>query len=227
MFFCNTSRKIDNTEKLYRTALQKGVECAFILRRKLWELCAKSMKNYINIVAGRPGSGKTIWACKEAATLAADPNNTVIYIGHQKEFGRIVRSLSQEHPKNLLFARLSNAAEAIGRAIDLANAFNGMFENMKLDEEQADRKMVYLFYDQCRYDLFYGRRDILDAAAKAGVFVYVICQVYSQVDKGDEKWLRDQCHCMVISKGRPPREALLEEVTDKYRGEIYQYHEGE
>lgn len=79
------------------------------------------MKNFINVIAGRPGSGKTLWACNEAATLAADPNNTVVYIGHQKEFGRIIRKLSQEHPRNLNFARLSNAAEAIGRAIDLAN----------------------------------------------------------------------------------------------------------
>lgn len=181
------------------------------------------MKNFINVIAGRPGSGKTLWACNEAATLAADPNNTVVYIGHQKEFGRIIRKLSQEHPRNLNFARLSNAAEAIGRAIDLANAFNGIFENMELDEEQANRKMVYLFYDQCRYDLFYGRRDILEAAAKAGVYVYVICQVYSQVDKGDSKWLHDECNCMVISKGRPPREALPEEIAEKYRGEIDPY----
>lgn len=185
------------------------------------------MENYIKVVAGRPGSGKTIWACNEAATLAADPNNTVIYIGHQEEFGRIVRTLSQEHPTNLFFARLPNAAEAIGRAIDLANAFNGTFKDMKLDEEQTDRKMVYLFYDQCRYDLFRGRRDILEAAAKAGVFIYVICQVYSQVDKGDLQWLHDYCDCMVISKGRSPRDALPEEITGKYRGKTYQDNEGE
>lgn len=176
------------------------------------------MKNFINVIVGRPGSGKTLWACNEAATLAAEPNNIVIYIGHQEEFGRIIRKLKQEHASNLKFARLSNAAEAIGRAIDLANSFNGVFENMQMDEEQATHKMVYLFYDQCRYDLFYGMRDILEAAAKAGVHIYVVCQVYSQVDKGDSKWLRDKCDCMVIAKGRPPRRALPEEITKKYRG---------
>lgn len=49
------------------------------------------MENYINVIAGRPGAGKTIWACNEAASLASDPNNTVVYIGHMKEFERIVR----------------------------------------------------------------------------------------------------------------------------------------
>lgn len=175
------------------------------------------MENYINVIAGRPGAGKTIWACNEAASLASDPNNTVVYIGHMKEFERIVRKAGADK-KNLFFARLSNAGEAIGRAIDLANTYSGVFNGMTLDTDQDDRKMVFLFYDQCRYDLFNGRRDILEAAAKAGVKVYMLCQVFDQVDKGNAGWLKLNCNCYVISKSRAPREATEEEIDVKYRG---------
>ena len=87
------------------------------------------MENYINVIAGRPGAGKTIWACNEAASLASDPNNTVVYIGHMEEFERIVRKAGADK-KNLFFARLSNAGEAIGRAIDLANTYSGVFNKL-------------------------------------------------------------------------------------------------
>lgn len=175
------------------------------------------MENYINVIAGRPGAGKTIWACNEAASLASDPNNTVVYIGHMKEFERIVRKAGADK-KNLFFARLSNAGEAIGRAIDLANTYSGVFNGMTLDTDQDDCKMVFLFYDQCRYDLFNGRRDILEAAAKAGVKVYMLCQVFDQVDKGDAGWSKLNCNCYVISKSRAPREATEKEIDVKYRG---------
>lgn len=171
------------------------------------------------MISGRPGAGKTIWACNEAAILAQDPNNIVIYIGHMKEFERITRKTGPDK-KNLFFARLSNAGEAIGRAIDLANTFSGLFNGMTLQMEQDERKMVFLFYDQCRYDLFNGRRDLLEAATKAGVKVYILCQVFDQVDKGDVDWLKKNCNCYVISKSRPPREATKNEIDVKYRGKL-------
>ena len=175
------------------------------------------MEKSINVIAGRPGAGKTLWACREAARLAEDENNTVIYIGHQEEFVRIL-AMTKCKTNNLLFARLPNAAEAIGRAIDCANAESGMFNDMTVDEGQEKRRIVYLFYDQCRFDLFPGRRILLETAAKAGVFVNVLCQVYSQVHNHNKEWLRDNCECMVISKKREPRLATKEEIHGKYCG---------
>lgn len=175
------------------------------------------MEKSINVIAGRPGAGKTLWACREAARLAEDENNTVIYIGHKDEFNRIL-NLTHSKANNLFFARISNAGEAIGRAIDCANAESGMFNSMTIDEDQSKRRIVYLFYDQCRFDLFPGRRALLEEAAKAGVFVYVLCQVYAQVDNFDKKWLNEHCDCMVISKCREPRLATKEEICGKYSG---------
>ena len=174
------------------------------------------MKNCTNVIAGRPGAGKTSWACKEAARLAQDPNNIIFYIGHRQEFEKNVR-LAGADKCNLFFAHMTHAGELIGRAIDSANAEIGLFSGMDLDNEPNER-VVYLFYDQCRFDLFPGRRDLLDAAAKAGVIVYVLCQVYSQVSKGDEEWLTQNCNCFVISKSRPPRIATKEEISEKYSG---------
>lgn len=173
------------------------------------------MENVINVVVGRPGSGKTSWACQEAITLAADVNNIVIYIGRQQELERIVSEREYARRGNLRFAGIPNAGAAIGSAIDLANAVED--ENGQYDSDKAPHQMVYLFYDQCRCDAFHGRRDILEAAAKAGVIVYVICQSFEQVDKGDVEWLNKNCRCMVISKGRPPRNALPDEMMSKYR----------
>ena len=59
------------------------------------------MENCINVIAGRPGAGKTLWACREAARAAEDINNTVIYIGHQEEFDRVLRLSS--HHENIFF----------------------------------------------------------------------------------------------------------------------------
>ena len=80
------------------------------------------MENVINVVVGRPGSGKTSWACQEAITLAADVNNIVIYIGRQQELERIVSEREYAGRGNLRFAGIPNAGAAIGSAIDLANA---------------------------------------------------------------------------------------------------------
>lgn len=176
------------------------------------------MENLINLIAGRPGAGKTLWACREAAHLVQDPDNVVIYIGHRDEFDRILSLTRTGEHKNLFFAHLSAAAQAIGQAIDFANAQGGMFRDMNMEIDQMHRKMVYLFYDQCRFDLFCGRRELLTVAAKAGVIVYVLCQVYAQVDKKDAVWRDTYCNCFVISKSRPPRLASPEEICGKYSG---------
>lgn len=177
----------------------------------------------INVIAGRPGAGKTRWAAREVVETLRDVNNVVIYIGFDREFERICRMVSDTYGSKphgkLLFALQDGAGEAIGKAVDIAN--NGesrMFLGNEDDNEyQNNRRMVFVFYDQCRHDIFNGRRDLLRAAARAGVHVNVLCQIFSQIDRGDINWLNEYCTPFVISKSREPRLATQEEVQEKYR----------
>lgn len=54
-------------------------------------------------------------------------------------------------------------------------------------------------------------------AARAGVHVNVLCQIFSQIDRGDINWLNEYCTPFVISKSREPRLATQEEIQEKYR----------
>ena len=92
-----------------------------------------------------------------------------------------------------------------------------MMADPESKEAQSRKPMVFLFYDQCRHDIFNGRRELLKAAAKAGVHVYVLCQRFSQVDRNDIDWLNEQCSAYIISKHREPRPATDEEIRDKFR----------
>ena len=119
----------------------------------------------------------------------------------------------------LLFALQDGAGEAIGKSVDLANfqAQGFAMADPESEEAQSRKPMVFLFYDQCRHDIFNGRRELLKAAAKAGVHVYVLCQRFSQVDRNDIDWLNEQCSAYIISKHREPRPATDEEIRDKFR----------
>lgn len=177
----------------------------------------------ISVIAGRPGAGKTRWAAREVVETLRDVNNVVIYIGFDREFERICRMVSDTYGSKphgkLLFALQDGAGEAIGKAVDIAN--NGephmYLGNEDDDEYQNNRRMVFVFYDQCRHDIFNGRRDLLRAAARAGVHVNVLCQIFSQIDRGDINWLNEYCTPFVISKYREPRLATQEEIQEKYR----------
>lgn len=173
------------------------------------------MYNPINVYAGRPGAGKTIWARHEIKHLLTDPNNTVFYIGYPREFVQITNE-NANAPGKVYFAEDTAASEVIGRAIDLANNSHCGFEGKDTEEVQATRKQVYLFFDQCRYMMYPGLRDLLVAASKAGIIVNVFCQYYHQVDKGDKNWLTENCMCFVISKTRAPRLADDKDKMTKY-----------
>ena len=179
-----------------------------------------NVDNNISVIAGRPGAGKTLWAAREAVDCLRDPNNVVFYIGFDQEFDRMVRSKYGANPHGrLLFALQDGAGEAIGKAIDIANLGTPsmMKENAESEEYQNNRPMVFLFYDQCRHDIFNGRRELLRAAAKAGVHVYVLCQKFSQIDRNDVTWLNTYCNPYVVSKMRDPRPATDEEISEKFR----------
>ena len=154
-----------------------------------------NIDNRISVIAGRPGAGKTLWAAREAVDCLRDPNNVVLYIGFDQEFDRICRMVRSKYGNaphgRLLFALQDGAGEAIGKAIDIANLGTPqmMHENAESEEFQNNRPMVFLFYDQCRHDIFNGRRELLKAAMKAGVHVHVHCQKFSQVDRNDVDWL--------------------------------------
>ena len=45
-----------------------------------------NIDNHINVVAGRPGAGKTLWAAREVVDCLRDENNIVLYIGFDQEF---------------------------------------------------------------------------------------------------------------------------------------------
>ena len=144
-----------------------------------------NIDNRINIVAGRPGAGKTLWAAREVVDCLRDENNIVLYIGFDQEFDRICRMVRAKYGNaphgRLLFALQDGAGEAIGKSVDLANfqAQGFAMADPESEEAQSRKPMVFLFYDQCCHDIFNGRRELLKAAAKAGVHVYVLCQSIS------------------------------------------------
>ena len=177
----------------------------------------------ICVIAGRPGAGKTIWATEETLSYLRDKNNIVVYIGYRTERERLVRLVNErfgdsEHGQ-LIHAGYDHAGQAIGQAIDIANADAPLPEGMSHDqpEDSSSSRLVFVIYDQCRFDIFPGRRDLLEAAAKAGVRVCVLCQVFSQVDKNDIDWLTQNCTSYIISKTRPPRLATRNEIEFVYR----------
>lgn len=171
----------------------------------------------ISLYAGRPGSGKTQWARREIAHILTDPNNVVFYIGFAKEFEKIADD-AMNLPGKVLFAEDGNAAEAIGRAISLANKDSMVTfgDQEDIGKREETKLQVYIFYDQCRYVMAPGSRDLLVAASKAGIYVNVFCQYYHQVDKNDKNWLKENCVCYVISKTRPPRLANEKDMSVVY-----------
>lgn len=163
----------------------------------------KDSDTTINIIAGRPGAGKTMFVRDEIKSLLKDPNNLVVYIGHQKGFEPLFEA-AQEYPGTFKRGTEDEFGQLIGLAIDTAN-------------NADDNQRIFVFHDQCRFEMMPGRRDMLVAAAKAGVIVSVLCQKFCQVSRNDDKWLRDNCNCEIISKRRPPRLATEEEMFDLYR----------
>lgn len=153
----------------------------------------------INIIAGRPGAGKTVFVKNEIEGLTKESNNLVVYIGHQKDFGEVL-----DHANNFLQGTEQEFGQLIGWAIDRVN---------NADENTR----VFVFHDQCRFEMIPGRRDMLVAAAKAGVIVTVLCQRYCQVSRNDDEWLSSNCTCQIISKRRPPRLATEDEMFNLYR----------
>lgn len=170
----------------------------------------------INVYAGRPGAGKTVWARHEITHLLTDQNNTVIYVGFKREIEAIAAG-NQNSMGKMLFSNDETAAQAIDQAISIAEKAaqeNGLGDMS--EEDQANRKQIYLFYDQCRYMLDPDMRKKLLTAAEAGVRVNILCQYYHQVDGNDKEWLAENCTCYVISKTRAPRLA-----NEKERLTIY------
>ncbi len=157
------------------------------------------MEHYIDVYAGRPGAGKTIYVQNEIKHLLSNPKNVVVWVGF-----KLPSRIAEINPKNLFFFDFSQASRAIGFAMDTVYA---------ADEDT----FVYLFYDQCRYEMLPGRRDILVAAAKAGVRVSVTVQAFHQVDKDDTAWLNKYCQPFIIKHGRTPRLATEDEINNFYR----------
>ena len=56
-----------------------------------------NIDNHINVVAGRPGAGKTLWAAREVVDCLRDENNIVLYIGFDQEFDRICRMVRAKY----------------------------------------------------------------------------------------------------------------------------------
>ena len=113
-----------------------------------------NIDNRINIVAGRPGAGKTLWAAREVVDCLRDENNIVLYIGFDQEFDRICRMVRAKYGNaphgRLLFALQDGAGEAIGKSVDLANfqAQGFAMADPESEEAQSRKPMVFLFYDQ-------------------------------------------------------------------------------
>lgn len=173
--------------------------------------------NNINLFAGRPGAGKTLWARNEIISRLRDPNSFVVYIGTPQE-GEALSRKAEGLPGRLVVNTDFHAAQTIGMAIDAANVDKARFAALEESTlAQAEHCQVSLFFDQCRHAMFLGYRDLLAAAAKAGVSVNVLCQVFHQVDKNNLFWLANHCDCFIISKGRSPRAASKEEMEKIYR----------
>jgi hypothetical protein len=157
------------------------------------------LEHYIDVYAGLPGAGKTIYVQNEIEHLLSNPKNVVVWVGF-----KLPSRIAEINPKNLFFFDFSQASRAIGFAMDTVYA---------ADEDT----FVYLFYDQCRYEMLPGRRDILVAAAKAGVRISVTVQAFHQVDKDDTAWLNKYCQPFIIKHSRAPRLATEDEINNFYR----------
>ena len=173
------------------------------------------MEKYINVIAGRAGSGKTYYIEQEIGEKIKDPNKVVVLIDRQppEKYMRMpdvsgdVESIFGKRDilhEMLPYYDYSHAAEGIGKAIDAATAMDQSIP-------------VYLYYDQARYMMPVYIRDMLVAAGRAGVEVTVVAQLFSQIDREDVEWLKKHCYADVISKHRPPRRASLEEIDEVYR----------
>ena len=177
------------------------------------------MEKYINVIAGRAGSGKTYYIEQEIGEKIKDSNKIVVLIDrqppekymHMPDVSGEVESIFGQRdimhemlPQNLMYYDYSHAAEGIGKAIDAASAIDQSIP-------------VYLYYDQARYIMPVYIRDMLVAAGRAGVEVTVVAQLFSQVDREDVDWQKKHCYADVISKHRPPRRASMEEIEEVYR----------
>ena len=171
-----------------------------------------AMEKFVNVIAGKPGAGKTLYVQKEIEDVIRDPERVAILIANTppkkfmldsdtKDGNNMYRKLL---PANLLFFDFSHAASGIGKAIDIANVI-------------GDGMPVNLYYDQNRYSMPSYIRDMLVVASKAGVNVTVTVQKFGQIDKNDKEWLNENCYLYIISKQRPPREALSDEINKTYR----------
>lgn len=170
---------------------------------------------FINIYAGRPGSGKTLWARQEIAALMGDANNFVVYIGHADEMNYL-EEMTKEKPGKLFLSKDTHFGQTIGTAIDMANYATENESSDESEEMQNNRKQVYIFCDQCRYSMGHGYRNLLVAAAQAGICVNVLCQRFSQVSRGNSDWLAEHGNCLIIAKGKAPRLAESDEVHQMY-----------
>lgn len=152
-------------------------------------------ETYLNVIAGRPGAGKTIYVRNEIEDLLRDKERIVILIDC-----KYPEYLADTNYGNFLFFDFAHAGTGIGKAMDIANY--GL--------------PVYLFYDQNRYEMKPYIRDSLVLASKSGVNVNVTVQRFRQVDGGDKQWLRKNCYTYIISKRRAPRTALENEINETY-----------
>ncbi len=99
---------------------------------------------FINIYAGRPGSGKTLWARQEIAALMGDANNFVVYIGHADEMNYL-EEMTKEKPGKLFLSKDTHFGQTIGTAIDMANYATENESSDESEEMQNNRKQVYIF----------------------------------------------------------------------------------
>ena len=107
-----------------------------------------NIDNHINVVAGRPGAGKTLWAAREVVDCLRDENNIVLYIGFDQEFDRICRMVRAKYGNaphgRLLFALQDGAGEAIGKSVDLANFQAQGFAMADVNCSKLLRRLAYM-----------------------------------------------------------------------------------
>ena len=70
------------------------------------------MEHYIDVYAGRPGAGKTIYVQNEIEHLLSNPKNVVVWVGF-----KLPSRIAEINPKNLFFFDFSQASRAIGFAM--------------------------------------------------------------------------------------------------------------